>query len=278
MTDPDDMYFLGGVAIDGNVIVAAVCCANAVVVFNMETGTSVVHEVGGGGNGYSGACFDGKDIWLSPRHDGPIVRWNPETRACKEYKDFPDGFVGAKYGFGNILYANDCIWLLPFAANLVLKVDVHSDSISAADMIQGESENENQRISNDFIMSLKLGNTIYAHTNTSNMFIAYDTENGHPREEAVPMPDEARPIAREAGISAFYKDAAACESIYDCYYYESQFVTLHRYIDSMTLIDDRESAGALRDTAKKIFRGNISCPNGDSGTSVYEHCRKSIFG
>jgi hypothetical protein len=279
MTDPDDVYFFNSATIDGRFIVAAACCANAVVMFDMEAGTSVVHEVGSSGCGYSGVCFDGENIWLSPRHNSPVVRWNPKTYECKEYADFPESFTGAKYGFWNILYADGCVWLFPFAANMVLKVNIRNGSIAAADMRQIEPGSEGGLLLDDgFILSRKFGHIVYAHTYTSNRFISYDSESGCYREETVPIPVEAIHATLESRIFAFNKDVSAFENIYDCYYYESPSVPLRDYIDRIAGFGDSESRAVLCDMTKKMFKEVTSCPNGDSGASVYAHCRKSALG
>jgi hypothetical protein len=278
MHDADDIYFLHSIVVDDSLIVAAACCANAVVMFNMKTTSSVVYKVGRDGYGYSGICFDGNDYWLAPRHDGPIVRWNSEMNACREYTDYPAGFSGARGGFCNINYAGGYVWLFPFLANMALKINPRDGHILAADEFQIGCENKNTRLFKDnCILSRTSGERLYVHTNDSRRFIEFNCETGRRCDEAIAIPDEATGAAAGARMLAFQKDAALCKNVYDCFYYESPFRLLPAFIDWLARADGSESANALRERSIGIFRETVARSDGTSGAAIYALCRRNVL-
>lgn len=56
------------------------CNANAVLEIDCVSMKTYIHSMGEERQGYSGICFDGKFIWLSPRKNGSIVKWDIDTK------------------------------------------------------------------------------------------------------------------------------------------------------------------------------------------------------
>jgi CDP-glycerol glycerophosphotransferase (TagB/SpsB family) len=265
--NPADPYFLRGVTANGSSLVAASANANAVLVFDMKTCTSRVYEVGSKGHAYSGICFDGKDCWLSPRRDGPIVRWNPDTRECREYADFPDGFVGGDFGFLNIRCANGFVWLFPARANMTLKVDVSDGKITEAEEFRpecGREESENAATSNmKCIMSKAIGDTLYAHTGRS--LIEYDAKIGRRREEPVTLTDGAAKATEKIRENPFAWAAASCGTAKDRILWESAFFSLDR-------LPDAHGPNRIEPCGNEI-----PYPDGTSGTAIYAVCKREAM-
>ena len=109
-SDEGSFFFADKLVVQDNSFVVASCCSNAVVCFNMDTLTSTVYSVGNKSNRHSAICFDGVDYWLSPRSDGPVIKWNMSTDQWEEYGDYPSGYSAAPFGFWSIIYADRYVW------------------------------------------------------------------------------------------------------------------------------------------------------------------------
>lgn len=280
VSDPTDAYFRQEAIVNGSRFTVAACNANALVVFDMDVCVSTVYEVGSKDCRYSGICFDGHDYWLSPRHSGPVVKWDPDTKAYEEYACFPAGFMSSKYSFWNINYVRDHVWLFPNKANMALKIDIRGTEICAAEVFQSECSYEKTSESlytENYIMSKSIGNRIYAHTGKSNRLIGYDCKTGQRREEPIlPSPDAW--IAMEPfRLQALIKDASVCKTGYDCYFYENAFPTLDAFINYIVSYDASERAVSLHDRQIEIYRETNEQADGTSGAAIYAYCRMAVF-
>jgi len=101
-----------------------VCDANLVIIFNAVTNETDVVKVGSEKCRYSSICFDGENFWLSPRGEGPVVMWSHENpNVWVEYNDIPKEFSDRKKGFGDILYLDEEIVLLPIEGNGMVSIN-----------------------------------------------------------------------------------------------------------------------------------------------------------
>ena len=96
---------------------------NAVLIFDLETKEIQIKNVGSEKCVYSSICYDGKEFWLAPRHDGPVVRWNSESGSWQEFEDFPTECVHKTASFGDIVCYNANILLLPLNANMIVNIN-----------------------------------------------------------------------------------------------------------------------------------------------------------
>ena len=109
-----ECFFRNDVAVVENKLYIASCLSNQVLELNMEDGSFVWHAVGDELNKYVGIAFDGKDLWIAPRRDTRIVRWNPSTDDVNEYDILrEDGkedelgkcrFLGVVYDGKNVIF------------------------------------------------------------------------------------------------------------------------------------------------------------------------------
>jgi hypothetical protein len=275
--DSNTAYFRTARTVGKN-IAAASLKSNTVLLFDPDSCVSDVRAVGAAGNRYVDLCFDGADYWLLPKSDGPAVRWNSETGLCEECADFPQGIDGGEWAFWSVEYAAGRVWLFPFAAGAALKLCTRDGSVRVADEFRSEHEKTSELINGACILSAVTGGKLYAHTGKTNRFIEYDPGTGRRREEAIAVPPEAEDIIREAGALAFEKDAAACKGVYDCYFYESQLVTLRGFADRMTRHGDSENAKALRDKQIEIHAGATEAADGSAGAEIFTHCKRIVLG
>jgi hypothetical protein len=242
----------------------------------MDHCISKVYETGSRKRRYSGMCFDGKDYWLAPRHDGPVARWDPETKEATEYDDFPDGFIRGEYSFWSISYAGGFVWLFPNRANMALKINIQDGSLAIAAEFQPECEHEKtdtEFFAQNYIMSRPAGDVIYAHTGKSNRFLEYNLKTMQSQEEYIAMPEEA---IKETAAMKFKKSSSECVNVKDCSFYEDALLTLQDflcYVDVYETLPEPETIAARQ---IEICRGAVQHADGTAGNAIFEKCKQEI--
>lgn len=109
-----DCFFRNDIAVVNNKLYIASCLSNQVLELNIDDGSFVWHTVGHELNKYVGITWDGKELWIAPRRDTRIVRWNPNTNEIKEYdiiyedkteeKSGKCRFLGVVYDGENVIF------------------------------------------------------------------------------------------------------------------------------------------------------------------------------
>lgn len=122
----DNAFFKGEYVQKDDVIYAPFLNASAVMEFNLNDGSSIVHGIGV--QGYETIADDGKQFWMMSGNGTMIVCWNSCTDEIKVYEKFPENykqgtFVGSYFGKGYV-------WLFPESANMVLKVDTMTGGVT----------------------------------------------------------------------------------------------------------------------------------------------------
>lgn len=107
----DDAFFRAQHVIKDDVLFIPCCLDNTVLLFNLNTEEYEWHKVGSENNRYSGITFDGKNFWLSPRLNSPIVMWDGEKsirefQLSYEYSVSQIYFGGCSKSGNNILFWN----------------------------------------------------------------------------------------------------------------------------------------------------------------------------
>ena len=109
--------------------------SNLIIEFNMDTKKYSFHPVGDRKNQYAEIILDGKYCWLNQSVPGrSIVKWNWETGAVEEYKEYPYDvcFTDCLPGYGGftgMCRHGEKIFLFPTMTNQVLTVDIHTGEI-----------------------------------------------------------------------------------------------------------------------------------------------------
>lgn len=271
-SEHETVYFKSA-CVTGSLIVAAAMNANAVVVFDMDTCISKVYEVGSKKCRYSGICFDGNDYWMSPRLDGPVVRWNPDT-TYTEYNDLPDGFEYGTLSFWTIRYSAGYVWLFPNQANMALKINIQDERIEVAQEFQPECESDLP--GPNYIFSKEIGENIFAFTGKTNHLIGYNYRTGNRREEPILLMGDVKD-AVAIGLKTLLKDPAACETEFDCLFYENEVASINDFLNYLVCNDESVNLKMLRDRQIEIFRMINRCPDGTSGTTIFQYCRQAIM-
>ncbi|MBR1737229.1 MAG: hypothetical protein IJ736_09480, partial [Firmicutes bacterium] len=129
----------GGFCVRDNLLFVGSPVSNFVFVLDMKSGKDHILATGDFREYGCGSIFDdGKDLWLLPINGRVVTRWNPMTGKRKEYKidleglkcqDIVSGNID-QYPFGGIAFYEDYIILIPFWANMFVKLDKHTGKIS----------------------------------------------------------------------------------------------------------------------------------------------------
>jgi hypothetical protein len=270
-------YFWRDICVVGTKILAATPNGNAVLEFDTETCKSSVHEVGSKRCKYAGICFDGRSYWLAPRHDGPVVRWNPETGEYKEYENFPVGYGKTNFGLMGCAYANGFVWMLPDFGNTALKIDPVTEEISTAEEFQAECDREiegGEYYPNKYLMIKTSKNGLLTHTGRENSLMAYDFRTRACRRERLYVPKE------NAGeIYSIWKRPEDCHDSGDCIYSENAYaVDLTNFVRGVAHDGGTAEAEAFRKKQKSILMKEIAHADGTSGKAIYARCREEFLG
>lgn len=268
------------ICVTGSDIIMPALCANAVVVFNMDTCISTIHKAGNKRCSYISVCFDGKDYWLVPKHKEPVVKWNLNTKEYKEYGKFPDGFLSCEYSFRSTTFSDGYVWLFPNRANMALKINPQAESIFVADEFQTEcidSKDGAELFSENYMQSALIQNKIYAHTGKTNSLLEYDPITGNIRKEPILLSPEAVELLKPIRTQTFIKNVDSCETEYDCYFYENSFSRLPDFLDYFNGCCGSENLAALHDRQIEIFRSENEFTDGTSGSEIYSYCKQEIF-
>jgi hypothetical protein len=276
MQSSDGVYFLNGY-ITGEKLLLPACNANAVVEFEMDTCVSKIYEVGIKNNSYRDICFDGCDYWILPRRSSYVIKWNPKTDTYKEYNTFPEGFISGKVSFFNIHFLNGYVYLIPYHANMAIKINVKTDEISIAEPFQSECEIECEQ-SNifNYLTSINVGDKVYAFTGKTHRLIGYDCKTGERREEEILFPESEIIKMNEKSPDLFYKPVSSCMNPNDCIFHEGGFLKLQGFIQYT--IHDSEEKAALSEKQIELRKSVTANPDGTAGAKIYNHVKRAVLG
>lgn len=109
--------------------------SNVVLKFNMGTCQYTVSRVGKETNTYRGMIADKEYCWLILCDSPNVVRWNRITGETDEFDEFPDGFEAGSIPFKNVMDFDDELYMVPFHANHICKLDKRTGKISFAEFV-----------------------------------------------------------------------------------------------------------------------------------------------
>lgn len=127
--------------------------SNVMICFNMETCCYSVFKVGKETNAYRGMTADREYCWLILCDSPNVVRWNRVTGETREYDKFPDDFEAGEVPFKNIMDFGSELYMVPFYANHICKMDKATGSITFAEFGLPYQEGEHQ---SEFYDKIKL--------------------------------------------------------------------------------------------------------------------------
>jgi len=276
ISDEQDAFFITPLVVEDSIFLAA-CGANAVVEFNMDTCASIVHEVGDPGYCYNGICFDGEDFWLSPRHNTPVVKWNPRKGVIKVFSDLCRGNTASRFCFTPAIFCAGYVWLLPFAADHAHKIEVSTNTVSYSDEFNAPLFDEwNTGNVAKYSFAYVIRDNIYAYCEKTSTLIEYHCLTGERKESTVKYSPEMAPELKQLFIKQFHM-TPEMGTVQSCNYYESRLTTLADYITVIHQDDDSIWASALKDRRKEVI-STISINNdGKSGQAIYDYAKSCVF-
>ena len=110
----------------GNKLYIALASYDGVLCIDMENYEYKTYSIPNNGSGYA-AIIDVKDeLWLAPHGDGAVVRYNMKSKLIEKLGEYPCGFNRSRgLAFSAFINcSNENLYLLPFAANMIIKVDI----------------------------------------------------------------------------------------------------------------------------------------------------------
>lgn len=111
--DFGDAYFRKQSVVLDDKLYVPFCNANAVLEIDCNSMETVIHSIGEEKQGYSGICFDGKSLWLSPRKNGSMVRWDLSSNRVDNIRIIGLEEAENKFMYIGVILSNDKICLLP---------------------------------------------------------------------------------------------------------------------------------------------------------------------
>jgi len=268
---PERGYFYS-CYLNDNELILPCANANALILFDMDSGVSKTFTLGKAGNRYVCACFDGTDYWLCSIK-GSIYRWNQDnnelTNVVPAISEDQSGQM-----FIDIIYLDGHIWAFPYKADFVIKIDTSNNGIEKVDIFDSELSSKEMNVSlydGNFIMAVPSGKNIYAHTGKSNHFIKYDTLTGEKREEAIVLDDKGLAELRKH----YYNDNfASAKTANDCNYNEISNIHfgIDEFLDFFNSPDFFWKFEIAGQKQAELRRKEISYADGGSGIKIYQSC------
>ena len=251
----DITYFYGAISV-GEELFATSTVANAVVVFNMRTCSSVVYKVGENGGTFSGICYDGENYWLSPRDGSIVVRWNRETGESKSYetniRSEDSTFIGT-------IYVNGYVWLFPYGGSSVLCIDPQNEQIKMVDdFCENFCERSNSYRDKGFSMIREYHGRIFLFADRTADFIDYN-----PKDSELKRYHFNTKGLSKSNFKTHYGN-----------FVENGMYSLHDYLDEMAVLNECNEDLVQR---AQLRRQIIANGNGTAGEAIYKHIKKHLL-
>jgi hypothetical protein len=279
-----DAFFADPLLIDGNRFLLASYGTNAVVEFNMDTHISTIHEVGKKGNRYRSICFDGNCYWLSPRHNSPVVKWNPNTGEVKEFANLYLDSDDKQFCFCSAVYCSGYIWLLPYYAKHAVKIDVNTDEVSIAEEFEIETQEtqkiqapqKSQQIFKYYFTQILDGN-IFTYDATKRCLVEYNPRTNTIRKERIQLSCDTINALRNKFVE-LYLQSPEIKNELDCLYFERGLYGLTSYTDFLVHMMDSDEALKLTSKKIEIARKTNVPADGTAGKAIYRYVKNIVCG
>ena len=274
MDDHSGALFLSPISVGTSILLAA-CGTNAVLEFDMDTCKTVIHEVGEKEYRYGGICFDGENYWLSPRHDTPVVKWNPKKGVIKEFTEIFSGNDVSKWVFLSVYYNSGYAWFLPGTANYAYKIDVSSDVITVVDNLSVDrNASKEEQLNNKYFFAQNIRDCIYAYNIYRNKLTVFNCATEERKDKYFCCSSEI--INRLSPlISQQLLSEKAPETSRDCRYSESA-VPLVSFIDYVILESDTIEGTQKANHRRNLLFAAFANKERKSGQTIYEYIKDSV--
>jgi len=266
--DANSPYFYKGGIIQGDVLVLASGCCNAIVKYDMKTNKYEIHNVGNTKNKYISITYDGENYWLFTLNDC-IVKWNEKTGIVREIDRFPDGFKHGKYyDFYKTFLFQESIFAFPYQSNMILKINIHSNKIvPLIDLDLRKAHFSYAADSAKYPDAKTVGEFIYAMSDYENCMQKIDPSNGE--VENIPLVlsnDDYSEIMRSPLFAPLDNSTSP-----PWMNYETPYMSLAFFLDR--LANESVNTGKIRFDG---VCGAIENPDGSSGVKIYDYVKSEV--
>lgn len=110
-------------------------CANAVILMNLKELYVEVHNIPVNTYGFNGILKDEQYLWLAPRRDGGLTRYDTVTGETEQYTDYPLGFEAPMVPFHSLYKYHEGFLLLPALGNQFIYFDKEKGTMDNVDYL-----------------------------------------------------------------------------------------------------------------------------------------------
>lgn len=241
---------------------------NALLIFDMESCKSEVYEVGDKGCKYAGAAYDGQFVWLIPRNGCPIIRWEYETLEWKAFGAYPPGYNPGEFqSFLKGQIMDGSLWLIPYQANMALKLDLKSGNIMIAEELQSECESATAYPGDNpnYASAIADGETLYAYGRKSGEMVALNCIKGELSRKQLSLLRTKEPDQ----IDKIIKSVLNLIETGHCVLNENIIVRIETLLDALVRRAELEADNS------KLCADSI-CYSGNAGQDIYAYCKKML--
>lgn len=262
------LFFTQGTVI-GKTLLLPLYSNDAVVEFDMDECTSMVHELYSNSKGFVSVHVIRESVWLIPRIGGEIINWNRQINKIikRDIQNVVCEYLGVdcvttKQSYWRTVRYNDDIYIFPCWSNRAVKINTRTGEISDAAMFQPECDIVYSPAESSlfcaYIATITDGNKIYAKTGRSNTFIEYNFETGERREKHIKPPDNISDIFKELHRYTAHS-----------YFYEKYFTDFERFILYVKSISADTVVGDIQQQVLDARIDNSGKTSGTVGNSIY---------
>lgn len=131
-TDKGDTLFIWGRGCKGAELYLVTAWSNYIFTFNMDSHTYQIDEMGMVGCSIQWMVSDDRYYWFLLREDAKVVRMDHSTKELTEYTEFPKDLKTGNFSFLFILDFGKDLFLIPYQANHICRLDKETGVISKA--------------------------------------------------------------------------------------------------------------------------------------------------
>ncbi|QKS47935.1 hypothetical protein HUB94_26935 (plasmid) [Paenibacillus cellulosilyticus] len=252
------------VASNATELVMTLWGSNELVILDAETLDSRIVKVGEADERFAGVCFDGTNYWLAARNQNYMVRWNPYTQKYKKVV-FPDAFLSGRIlNFLDVVYAGGYVWLLPYEANMALRLNPTTGEVTTVSELTDAVNKERYK----YIQVSLDGDFIYAAT--VGRIVVFDTINAQCRIQNLWVDEQDQKIVNNRRRESLKINAPEWSNLQKFIYPES-YTGIQTYLDYVVDLD--ELPFALSQAKKQIecAREVAGHLDGTVGQAIYEY-------
>jgi hypothetical protein len=254
--------------VDGNSVLFPCRRANAVLEFHMDSGTLTAHRLGSEKYTCGTLAFDGSHFWIGPAgRGGAIKRWNRESGEIKEYPNYPELFEPGEDVFFSSLCAGRYVWLFPYKANMILKLDTASGEMEAVRIFGGPADVRGRCY---YTCLAEERGKVLVLTVENNELLSIDTRTHEVSAKRLFFPEDwDGPNPADYYIGKIMDECAAGDGAtpYEYIYYESEVLSVPAICDAVA-----EERPMRRMGMKRAFGTLFENANGEAGKKIYDYC------